>query len=169
MNKIDLAIDFANKKFNEVNLKNHFLEVFNILKDDFHIGDENILIAGLLHDTLEDTNTSYEEIVETFSKESADIVEEVSHPKNYTKEQKLEYYEKIKHISSGGKFIKMADFTSHLKEFIEIYKRGEQGLHPKFVNNDKYIASIREFLNTCEDSDGKTFVYKLSDELEKLL
>ena len=118
---------------------------------------------------LEDTNTTYEEIMKTFSKEVADLVEEVSHPKNYTKEQKIEYYEKIKHISSGAKLIKMADFTSHLKKFIKIYERNEQHLHPKFVNNDKYIISIREFLDTCEDSDGKRFLYELTDKLEKMI
>jgi (p)ppGpp synthase/HD superfamily hydrolase len=163
------AKTFASTKFKEVNITNHFLEVFTILKEDFDVADENVLTAGLLHDVLEDTNTTHEELVSTFSKEIADLVEEVSHPKNYNSAQKVQYYEKIKTISFGAKLIKMADFASHLKNFIEIYKRGEQGLHPKFVNNDKYIASIREFLATCEDSTGKDALHKLTEDLEKLL
>ena len=167
--KIEIAKKFATEKFAEVGKKNHFLDVFQILHDEFHIEDQNVLIAGILHDTLEDTSATYEEIVDTFSKEIADIIQEVSHPKDYNKEQKAEYYEKIKTISPGAKFIKMSDFTSHLRNFIKIYEKGEQHLHPKFVNNDKYIASIREFLESCDESEGKKVVYELTNKLEVLL
>lgn len=148
---------------------NHFLEVCQILQDDFSINDSNLLIAAILHDTLEDTDTTYEELVETFSKDVADLVEEVSHPKNYNHEQRIQFYEKLKSISPRAKMIKMADFTSHLRKFIEIYKAGQQDLYPKFVNNDKYIASIRDFLESCEESDAKRLVSKLADELETYL
>ena len=166
--KIELAKKFAQKKFTEAGIKNHFLEVFQILQDKLGVNDRDILVAGLLHDTLEDTSTTYEEIEKVFSKEVANLVQEVSHPKNYNREQKLEYYERIKTISPGAKLIKMADFASHLQNFAKIYERNEQHLHPKFVNNDKYIASIREFLDTCKESVSKEFVYKLTDNLETL-
>lgn len=167
--QIKLAKDFASKKFLEVGIQNHYLDVFQILQDTFNVIEENILIASLLHDTLEDTNATYQEISESFSKEIADIVQEVSHPKDYNQEQRKEYYEKIKTISPKAKLIKMADFTSHLQNFIKIYEKGEQNLYPKFVNNDKYIKSIREFLDTCEESTGKEFLYELTNKLENLL
>jgi (p)ppGpp synthase/HD superfamily hydrolase len=168
-NKIELAKQFATNKFAEVGRKNHFLDAFNILQTNLDVQDGNTLVAGLLHDTLEDTSTTYGEIRKIFSKEVADLVKEVSHPKNYNQEQKKEYYERIKTISHGAKLIKMADFASHLQNFTKIYEKGEQHLYPKFVNNDKYIASIREFLSTCDTSAGKEFVYKLTDKLEALL
>ena len=167
--KIESAKKFADQKFTEAGRKNHFLDVFQILQDKLNIADSDVLIAGLLHDTLEDTSATYEEVREAFSKEVADLVQEVSHPKNYNQEQKLEYYERIKTISPGAKFIKMADFASHLQNFSKIYERNEQHLYTKFANNDKYIKSIREFLDTCDDSVGKEFVYKLTDKLEALL
>ncbi len=167
--KVELAKKFAEQKFAEAGRKNHFLDVFQILQNKLGVTEDNILIAGLLHDTLEDTSATYEEIEKTFSKEVADLVQEVSHPKNYNQEQKLEYYERIKTISLGAKFIKMADFASHLQSFIKIYVKGEQHLHPKFANNDKYITSIREFLDTCDDSAGKDFVYTLTNRLETFL
>jgi guanosine-3',5'-bis(diphosphate) 3'-pyrophosphohydrolase len=168
-NQIALARKFASDKFAKVGIKNHFLEVFQILQHEFKVKDQNTLIAGLLHDTLEDTSTTYEEIENIFSKQVADLVREVSHPKNYTQEQKLKYYEDIKAISNGGKLIKMVDFTSNLRYFIKIYEKGEQNLYPKFANNDKYIASIREFLDSCENSIGKDIVSDLTNKLEVLL
>lgn len=167
--KIELAKRFAAEKFAEANKENHFLDVFNILRENLGVQDENILLAGLLHDTLEDTSTTYEEICKIFSKEVADLVQEVSHPPNYNQEQRLEYYEKIKTITPKAKLIKMADFASNLRNFIEIYEVGQQYLYPKFVNNDKYIQSIREFLDTCDNPLGREFVYKLTKKLESFL
>jgi len=169
INQIELAKKFAEQKFTEAGRKNHFLDVFQILQNKFNVGDQDILVAGLLHDTLEDTSATYEEIEKTFSKEVAGLVQEVSHPKNCSQEQKLEYYERIKTISLGAKLIKMADFASHLQNFAKIYERGEQHLYPKFTNNDKYIASIHEFLDTCDTSRSKKFVYELTSKLEVLL
>jgi len=162
-NKIELAKEFAAKKFKEAGTGNHFLEVCDILQHDFGIDDSDILTAALLHDTLEDTDTTYEEIEQTFSKEVADMVEEVSHPKNYNAEQKKEYYEKIKHISYGGKMIKLADFASHLREFIGAFT-GENNLK-KFTYNE-YCLYIRSFLESCEDSPAKKYVSELNDRLD---
>ena len=75
-------------------------------------------------------------------------MQEVSRSKDYSREEKEKYYKKIKMISPEAKLIKMADFASHLRNFIKIYRREEQGLYPEFANNDKYVKSIREFLVT---------------------
>ncbi len=178
MSKLNLAIEFATHKFQAVNTENHFMRVYKILADDFNIKDENILIAGILHDTLEDTETNEKEISEIFNEEVLTMVLEVSHPKDWQdkarpekskQDLKNEYYEKIKDISSGAKLIKLADFTDHLKDFIVIYKKHEQHLYPKFINNNLYVAQIRDFLNFCPNSAGKTFCGKLNDELESFL
>lgn len=166
--QIEKAKEFATRKFAEIGKKNHFLDVFNIMKDEFGVTNEEVLIAGLLHDTLEDTKTTYGEIVTNFSEKVANLVDEVSHPKDYNQKQKEEYYEKIKTISPEAKFIKLADFASHLRTFIKIYERGEQKLYPKFINNDKYIKSIREFLDSCEKSAGTEIVSDLVNKLEIL-
>ena len=162
-NKIELAKEFAERKFKEAGTGNHFLEVCHILEEDFGVSDSDILIAGLLHDTLEDTNTTYKEIESIFGKNVADMVEEVSHPKNYNAEQKIEYYEKIKHISWGGKMIKLADFKSHLIQFIGAFT-GENNLK-KFTYNE-YCLFIRSFLESCDDSPAKEEVTELNDRLE---
>lgn len=163
---IQLAKEFATEKFKEIGVGNHFLDVYQILQDDFRVDDPNILTAALLHDTLEDTNTTNEEIEQIFSKEVALMVEEVSHPKNYNAEEKKEYYEKIKHISYGGKMIKLADFASHLKKFIGAFT-GENNL-PKFTYNE-YCTFIRSFLESCDDSSAKKYVTELNDRLDSYI
>lgn len=165
-NAIESAKRFAGQKFTEAGTGNHFLEVYSILRDDFAVDDQNILIGGLLHDTLEDTSTTYEEIEGLFGKKVADLVEEVSHPKNYNAEEKKEYYEKLKHISLGGKLIKLADFKSHLIKFIGAFT-GMNDL-PKFTYTE-YTDYILAFLESCPDSNAKADVLALTRGLESYI
>lgn len=175
---IEQAKEFATKKFAEVEIDNHFLEVYDFLKNDFNIQDEDVLVAGLLHDVLEDTKTTNEEVEEKFGKNVLQLILEVSHPKNWKDETRpeltkqdlmVEYYEHIREISDEAKLIKIADFTSHMGNFIKIYEKNEQHLYPKFVNNDKYVAQIQEFLKSCPDSLAKEHLWKLTEDLKSLL
>lgn len=72
--------------------------------------DEDILIAGLLHDTIEDTDCTYEEIVEAFGKRTADLVMEVTH--DGKKDNKGYYFPRLK--TQEGKMIKFADRLSNI-------------------------------------------------------
>lgn len=73
-NKIEFAKEFARKKFEAAKTGNHYMEVCQILQDEFGVDDSELLTAAILHDTLEDTNTTYGELEETFSKDVADLV-----------------------------------------------------------------------------------------------
>ena len=159
---LDPAIEFATKKFEAAGVENHFLRVLAVLRDEFHVDDEEILIAAILHDTLEDTDTTYQELEKTFSKSIADIVEEVSHPKNYNKEQKLEFYKKLRTISPKAKILKLADFVDNLR-VIETERRKAD---PKSIYHNYYILLIRELLESYPESEAKKLVLKLTKELE---
>lgn len=54
----------------------HIIQVYSLLKNV--CDDEEVLCAGILHDTIEDTGTSYEELVREFNKEIADLVLELT-------------------------------------------------------------------------------------------
>ncbi|MFA6301408.1 MAG: HD domain-containing protein [Candidatus Paceibacterota bacterium] len=159
--QIEFAKKFASEKFQEKDLNNHFLDVLTILQDEFHIDDLELLVSAILHDTLEDTDTTYEELENVFSKTIADLVQEVSHPKNYNEEQKVDYYEHLKHISPKAKIIKLADFTSNLRAIIKIRKS-----EPEKPYHDQYLIFIRAFLESCPESEAKDVVQKLTVELE---
>jgi len=159
---LEKAIKFSTKKFEAAGTKNHFMRVLAVLQDEFHVDDEEILTGAILHDTLEDTDTTYEELEKTFSKPIADLVEEVSHPKNYNKEQKVEFYKKLRTISPKAKILKLADFVDNLR-VIELERRKAD---PKSVYHNYYILLIRELLESYPESDAKNLVLQLTKELE---
>ncbi|MEI8174377.1 MAG: HD domain-containing protein [bacterium] len=158
---LNSAIEFATRKFKEVNTQNHFLGVLSVLQDEFHIDDEELLVAAILHDTLEDTETTYAELEKMFSKTIADLVEEVSHPKNYNKEQKLEFYKKLRTITPKAKILKLADFVDNLRNEIRFMKE-----NPERPYKHLYVILIHELLESYPESDAKNIVLELIKELE---
>jgi guanosine-3',5'-bis(diphosphate) 3'-pyrophosphohydrolase len=80
----DKALDYASKKHRgQMDDRGrpyffaHVIQVYNVLLDV--TDDEATICAGLLHDVIEDTDTTYEELVHEFNKEIADLVMEVTH------------------------------------------------------------------------------------------
>lgn len=79
MNATDKAKEFAiakhgPQKYGEHPYSYHLAQVSQVLSEFGYPGDEAIAAAGWLHDTLEDTPTTYEMLVSEFGKETADIV-----------------------------------------------------------------------------------------------
>jgi len=54
----------------------HIVQVHSILKDV--TDDEEVLCAGILHDVIEDTDTSYDDLIREFNKPIADLVRELT-------------------------------------------------------------------------------------------
>lgn len=79
MNIAEKAKEFAiaqhgTQKYGEHPYSYHLARVSQVLAQFGYAGDEAIAAAGWLHDTLEDTPTTYEMLVSEFGKETADIV-----------------------------------------------------------------------------------------------
>lgn len=87
--------------------------------------DPEVVAAAFLHDTLEDTNTSVEELREVFGPKIATLVLEVTdmytpelYPsKNRAARKKLEC-ERIKHISPEAKLIKLCDLMDNTSSIV---------------------------------------------------
>ncbi len=98
---------------------NHPLQVAEILSGTGKITDVDILVAALLHDVVEDTETSPEEIEELFGSRVAGLVMEVTDDKNLPKaERKRKQVEKAPHLSDGAKQIKIADKYSNISDIV---------------------------------------------------
>jgi GTP pyrophosphokinase len=110
----------------------HIFNVFRILKRV--TDDKEILSAGLLHDTLEDTDTDWEELKSAFSERVANLVWEVTHEGK--KDEVGYYFPRLK--SRDAILIKFADRLSNLSRMDSWdKKRQEQYLRKsKFWKTD---------------------------------
>ncbi|MBA3599899.1 MAG: HD domain-containing protein [Acidobacteria bacterium] len=122
------AINFAAKKHSTQKRKgadeqpyiNHPLEVLNLLINVGKIEDYNVLIAAVLHDTIEDTETTKEEITELFGADVGEMVLEVTDDKSLPKaERKQKQIEHAPHLSRGARYIKLGDKISNIRDVSE--------------------------------------------------
>lgn len=89
---------------------NHPLALANVLAVEGGIEDTDVICAALLHDTIEDTDTTVEELRATFGDKVTEIVLEVTDDKSLEKSVRKE--EQIRHaqrISAQAKLVKLAD------------------------------------------------------------
>ena len=96
---------------------NHPIEVAEVLSIEAGVDDETTLIAALLHDTVEDTETTIEEIRESFGEAVARVVAEVTDdttlPRNERRRLQLE---RAGGVSREAKLVKIADKISNIRD-----------------------------------------------------
>lgn len=98
---------------------NHPIEVAEHLQRVGGVTDEALLIAALLHDTIEDTATTAEEIRQQFGDEVTALVLECTDDKSLAKaERKRLQIVNAPHKSPGAKQIKLADKTCKLQSIL---------------------------------------------------
>ncbi len=96
---------------------NHPLAIAHILCSEGGVTDSTILAAALLHDTLEDTQTSPGELEREFGPVVAAIVAEVTDDKSLPKEERKRLQvAKASSKSEGAKLVKLADKISNLRD-----------------------------------------------------
>lgn len=103
---------------------NHPIAVAHILKHVGKVIDPVVLCSAILHDTLEDTQTSKDELKERFGKEIAHVVWEVSDDLNIKAEKSRDAERKqleIDHaptLSLEAKLVKIADKIANLRDIL---------------------------------------------------
>jgi GTP diphosphokinase / guanosine-3',5'-bis(diphosphate) 3'-diphosphatase len=98
---------------------NHPLEVANIIANVGKITDYDVLMAAILHDTVEDTETTAEELTGLFGENVCQMVLEVTDDKSLPKhERKLLQIEHSPHLSDGAKLVKLADKISNVRDVL---------------------------------------------------
>ena len=97
---------------------NHPIALANILAQRWVI-DENVLCAAILHDTLEDTETTANELREHFGEKITSIVLEVTDDKSLEKSvRKQKQVEHAASISHEAKLVKLADKIANITDII---------------------------------------------------
>ena len=96
---------------------NHPLAVANVLASEAGVMDEPLLVAALLHDTVEDTETTLEEIEEGYGTEVRRLVEEVTDDKSLPKQTRKQL--QVHHASTASeaaKQLKIADKICNIRD-----------------------------------------------------
>lgn len=98
---------------------NHPIALANILVNEGDITDISVLCGAILHDTIEDTKTTKEELIQQFGEKITSIVLDVTDDKTLPKaERKLKQIEHASHASHEAKLIKLADKISNLRDIL---------------------------------------------------
>ena len=95
---------------------NHLAEVSELVADATEGKDVNLIAAALLHDTIEDTETSSDELIATFNNDIAQLVADVTDDKSLPKQDRKH----LQVVNSRAqnmrvKLLKLADKTSNLR------------------------------------------------------
>jgi len=118
------AAEFAAKKHARQKRKgadaepyvNHLIEVARLVAMALAEPDTHLVMAALLHDTIEDTDTTKSELVEHFGADVADLVVEMTDDKSLPKdERKRLQIENAPKKSVRAQTIKLADKISNLR------------------------------------------------------
>jgi guanosine-3',5'-bis(diphosphate) 3'-pyrophosphohydrolase len=95
---------------------NHPIQLAYILVQA-DVEDPIVLAAALLHDTIEDTNTTHDELEIVFGHEIANIVVECSDDKTLDKlERKQAQVDHAAHISKRAQLVKLADKIANVSD-----------------------------------------------------
>lgn len=98
---------------------NHPIQVVGLLWQIGQVRDVVILAGALLHDTLEDTDATAQEIGELFGEEVLWLVQEVSDDKSLPKERRKQLQiEHAPYVSDRAKLVKLADKISNVHDLI---------------------------------------------------
>jgi GTP diphosphokinase / guanosine-3',5'-bis(diphosphate) 3'-diphosphatase len=119
------AVEFAAQKHRMQRRKdsdaspyiNHPIALMHVLCIDGGISEPVILAAAALHDTIEDTETTEEELHAAFGEEIAQIVAEMTDDKSLLKEERKRLQIEHAHrMSREGALVKLADKICNLRD-----------------------------------------------------
>ena len=148
----------GDQKYGTHPYEKHLEDVVSHLKD---FGD-NAIVIGYLHDVIEDTEVSYQQVKDTFGSFIADCVAIVTdEPGTNRKERKKKTYQKMSNVSGDLELaltVKAADRLANIKaclidsnqSLLNMYK-SEQSVFKSSVYRKGLCDSIWSQINDCFD------------------
>lgn len=104
---------------------NHPIALANVLMNEAGVRDPKVICAALLHDTVEDTETTPEELEQQFGRVVRDVVLEVTDDKDLPKaERKRLQIVKARSLSRRARLVKLADKICNLRDIAENPPKG---------------------------------------------
>merc|ERR1712137_1338702 len=166
------ASDFAAKKHVDQRRKvgdipyiNHPIGVANFLTEIGGVNDIVAIQAALLHDTVEDTDTTMEEIKNFFGDEVAAVVAEVTDDKSLGKaERKKAQVEHAKHASYQAKLVKLCDKLYNLRDLLKSPTWEPVRCQGYFVWSRAVIEGVRGTNKPLEDALDEVFAQSFTKD-----
>ena len=158
MNRIISAISFAADKHRNQRRKdieaspyiNHPIALANILANEASIEDEKVLVAAILHDTIEDTNTTAEELTAIFGAKITATVLDVTDDKSLDKhDRKQRQIEHAPHISKEAKLVKRMKKEGHIVGNHTVHHKSMPTLSDR--DNKQEIIDCAQY---CKEATG---------------
>lgn len=119
----------------------HPFRVCLILRHVFGVADPETLMAGLLHDTIEDTRTDFDDLKDEFGSEVAAWVDALSKDKRKPEdEREAAYCQTLAKASPQVRLCKLADLFDNLMDLPNLpAEKRERSLR----NGEKYLDTLR--------------------------
>ena len=128
---------------------NHALEVAGVLAEA-GVTDEQLLVAALLHDTVEDTDTTSAELEQAFGAEVRRLVDEVTDDKRLPKlERKERQVEHARGSSDAARQLKIADKICNVRD---VANSPPAGWAP--LRKSDYLAWATRVVAGCRGVNG---------------
>ena len=127
--------------------------------------DETVLAAAFLHDVIEDTTTDYDDLIEHFGKEVADIVACLSKDPRVVEDQReRQYHEQLANGPWQARLVKLADVYDNLADApTETIRRSMLGKADRAVTiagEGRHIAEaitlVKQLADTARRELGST-------------
>lgn len=126
------------RKDRETPYSAHPFRVCLIVRHVFGIDDPEVLAAALLHDTIEDTTTDRDDLIEHFGPRVADWVSVLSKDKRLADdERETDYMEGLANAPLPVKLCKLADIFDNLMD----------SAHLSAANKSKTVVRTRKYLD----------------------
>ncbi|AGA89744.1 hypothetical protein Thimo_0914 [Thioflavicoccus mobilis 8321] len=125
---------------------NHPIALADVLVNEGGVFDATVLCAAVLHDTIEDTETTPDELARHFGERIAGIVMEVTDDKALPKdERKTRQVTHAPYLSSEAKLVKLADKICNLRDILAAPPAGWSGARKRayFDWAAQVIAGVR--------------------------
>ena len=141
----------------------HLFSVALLVAEDLPDGGagnahDDIVTAAFLHDTIEDTGTTREEIVAEFNEQVADLVSAVSEMRGAGGERldwrqvKEHYLAGMERVSEGALLIAIADKIDNIESRMEGYEKGGDAFLAHWLQpNEAYLWFYGESLRIAQE------------------